>query len=260
MTREEFIKEVTTGLVTPPQYFPHNVRMNKGINLGFDDIIERGTSPLDAHQFKALSEEKDVLVLDTRAGQLFTEDGFVPGSWWIGINGAFAPWVGALVTNIEQKIILICDEDSKVHEVVTRLSRVGYDNTLGYLAGGFNSWKIAGFPVDTINSVSAAGFATKYKAGEVEAPIDVRKESEYLSEHVIGLENFPLDFINSNLNKLDKSKDYFVHCAGGYRSLIAVSIMKANGFQKVTDIRGGFKDIKETDLALTEYVCPSTLL
>lgn len=260
MTKEEFIKEVTTGLATPPQYFPENVRMNKGINLSIDEILERGTTPLDAKDFKALSEQKDVMILDTRSKTAYAEEGTIPGAWWIGIEGSFAPWVGALITNIEQKILLICDEDGRAKEVVTRLSRVGYDNSIGYLAGGLNAWKVAGFEIDKVNSISAAGFAKKFKAGEVEAPLDARKNSEYLSEHVIGVENFPLDHINTNIATLDKDKDYFVHCASGYRSLVMSSIMKANGVKNVTDIRGGFKDLKETDLELTAYVCPSTLL
>lgn len=260
MTREEFIKEVTTGLVAPPQYFPNNVKMNKGINTSIDDILAKGTTPLDAQSFKDLADKEDVLVLDTRSKDAYTAEGTIPGAWWIGINGSFAPWVGALITNINQKIIFICDEDIQANEVVTRLSRVGYDNTLGYLAGGLNSWKVAGFKLDTIQSISAIGFAKKFKAGEVEAPLDVRKESEYFSEHVIGLENFPLDYINKNVSKLDKNKDYFVHCAGGYRSLIATSILKANGIKHVTDIRGGFAEIKETDVEVSAYVCPSTML
>ncbi|MFT4646584.1 MAG: hydroxyacylglutathione hydrolase [Planctomycetota bacterium] len=259
MTKEEFIKEVTDGLVAPPQYFPNNVRMNKGINTSIDDILARGTTPYDANDFKALADKEDVLVLDTRSKDSYRAEGTIPGAWWIGINGSFAPWVGALITNINQKIIFICDEDIQANEVVTRLSRVGYDNTLGYLAGGLNSWKTAGYDLDKINSVSAAKFATKYNAGEIEAPLDVRKESEFYSEHVIGLENFPLGFINKNISTLEKNKDYYVHCAGGYRSLIATSIMKANGVKNVTDIRGGFDDIKNTNVEFSAYVCPSTM-
>ena len=259
MTKEEFITEVTTGLVSPPQYFPNNVRMNKGINTSIDDVLARGTTPFDAESFKKMAAEKDVLVLDTRAKLAYTEEGTIPGAWWIGLNGSFAPWVGALITSINQKILFICDEDEKASEVITRLSRVGYDNTVGYLSGGINAWKIAGFTLDKIASVSAAGFAKKYKAGEVEAPLDVRKEAEYYAEHLIGLTNFPLDFINKNISQLDKNKDYYIHCAGGYRSLIASSIMKANGIENVTNINGGFEDLKETNLQISEYVCPSTM-
>lgn len=259
MTREEFIKEVTTGLVAPPQYFPNNVRMNKGINTSIDEILAKGTTPLNAHDFKALSEQKDVMILDTRAKESFTAEGTIPGAWWIGIDGGFAPWVGALITNIDQKIIFIADEDTRANEIVTRLSRVGYDNTLGFLAGGFNAWKKAGFEVEKINSVSATAFASLFVNGKIENAIDVRKASEHLSEHVLGVENFPLDHINSNISKLDKNKAYHVHCAGGYRSLIAISILKANGFKNLTDIRGGFVDIAATSVKRSEFVCPTTL-
>jgi len=260
MTKEAFIKEVTTGLKQPPQYFPNNVRMNKSINTSIDTILHKGTTPLDAPTFKEMSEQKDVLVIDTRSKEAYTEEGTVPGAWYIGIDGNFAPWVGALVKDINQKIIFIADDELRVNEVVTRFSRVGYDNTLGYLAGGIIAWKEAGFEVDKINSETAFGFAEKLKKGKIEKALDVRKETEYLSEHVVGIENFPLDFINQNFAEIDDSKAYHLHCASGYRSLIAASIFQANGVKKVTDIRGGFNDLKETDLKFTEYVCPTTLL
>ncbi len=259
MTKEEFITEVITGLKTPPQYFPNNARMNKSINTSIDSILEKGMTALDAATFKEMSEQKDVLVIDTRSKEAYTEEGTVPGAWFIGIDGSFAPWVGALVTNIQQKIIFIADNDSRVQEVVTRFSRVGYDNTVGYLKGGMDAWKAAGNAVDKISSMSAQEFTTALAAGKMEKPIDVRKESEYLSEHVKGVENFPLDDINANFAQIDVNKAYFVHCASGYRSLIAASIFKANGVVNVTDVRGGFKDLKETNAPLTEYVCPTTL-
>ncbi len=259
MTKEEFIKEVTTGLKPPPQYFPNNVRMNKGINTSIDEILQRGTTPIDAASFKELSERDDILVIDTRTKDEYAEEGTVPGAWYIGVNGNFAPWVGSLITNINQKIIFIA-EGGREHEVVTRFSRVGYDNTLGFLRGGIHAWLAAGFKVDKIGSVSANEFANKLKGGSIEVALDVRKESEYLSEHVVGVENFPLDFIHSNSAEIKPEKEYFLHCASGYRSLIAASILQANGVKKVTDVRGGFKDIKDTGVKLTEYVCPTTLL
>ncbi len=260
MTKEEFIKEVTTGLKTPPQYFPNNVRMNKSINTSIDTVLSKGTTALDPATFKEMSEQKDVLVIDTRSKEAYTEEGTVPGAWFIGINGSFAPWVGALVTDINQKIIFITDEDTRATEVVTRFSRVGYDNTLGYLTGGIKNWKAQGFEVDKIGSMSAVEFVKELKAGTLEKPLDVRKDTEYISEHVVGLENFPLDGINTNFAAIDTSKSYYLHCASGYRSLIAASIFKANGVDNVTDVRGGFKAIKELDVPLTAYVCPSTLL
>jgi len=258
MTKEEFIKEVTTGLKPPPQYFPNNVRMNKGINMSIDDILHRGTTPIDAATFKEMSERDDILVIDTRSKEEFAEEGTVPGAWYIGVDGNFAPWVGSLITNINQKIIFIA-EGSREHEVVTRFSRVGYDNTLGFLRGGIHAWLAAGFEVDKIGSISATQFVNKLKEGNI-VSLDVRKESEYLSEHVIGVENFPLDFIHSNFAEIKQDEEYVLHCASGYRSLIAASIFMANGVKKVTDVRGGFKDIKDTGVKLTDYVCPTTLL
>jgi glyoxylase-like metal-dependent hydrolase (beta-lactamase superfamily II)/rhodanese-related sulfurtransferase len=260
MTKEEFIKEVTTGLKTPPQYFPNNVRMNKSINKSIDTVLENGTKALDPATFKEMSEQRDILVIDTRSKETYTEEGTVPGAWYIGIDGSFAPWVGALITNINQKIIFIADNDERVNEVVTRFSRVGYDNTIGYLAGGIHNWITQGYKIDKINSISAAKFAEKLAKGEMEKPVDVRKETEYLSEHVKGVENFPLDNIHDNFAEIDINAAYFLHCASGYRSLIASSIFMANGVKNVTDVRGGFKDLKETNAPLTEYVCPTTLL
>ncbi len=260
MTKEEFVNEVTTGLKPPPQYFPNNVRMNKTINTSIDEIIHKGSTPIDAATFKEMSEQKDVLVIDTRSKESFTDEGTVPGAWYIGLDGTFAPWVGALVKNINQKIIVIAEDETRVNEIAIRFSRVGYDNTLGYLFGGITSWKDHGYSVDKIGSISAHEFVEKLRAGSMEKPLDVRKESEYLSEHVVGVENFPLDFINSNFSEIDIEKEYFLQCATGYRSLVAASIFMANGVEKVTDIRGGMTDIKESEAPLTDYVCPTTLL
>jgi len=259
MTKEEFIEEVTTGLKPPPQYFGNNVRMNKGVNIGIDEILLKGTTPIDADSFKEMSEHNDILVIDTRTKEIYTNEGTVPGAWYIGLGGSFAPWVGALISNINQKIIFIAEE-GREQEVVTRFSRVGYDNILGYLRGGIHSWKAAGHKVDQIGSMSATQFANSLKEGSMGVALDVRKESEYLSEHVVGVENFPLDFIHTNFAEINADKEYFLHCASGYRSLIAASIFQANGVKKVTDVRGGFKDIKDTGVKLTDYVCPTTLL
>ncbi len=258
MTKEEFIVEVTTGLKPPPQYFPNNVKMNKAINTNIDEVLSKGTVALDVATFKEMSEQKDVLVVDTRSKEAYTEQGTVPGAWFIGIDGSFAPWVGALITNIQQKIIFIADED-RVQEVATRFSRVGYDNTAGYLKGGMDAWKAAGNDASKINSMSAQEFADVLSAGKMEKPTDVRTETQYLSEHIKGVENFPLDDIHANFAEIDINKAYYLHCASGYRSLIAASIFKANGVENVTDVRGGFTDLKETNAPLTDYVCPTTL-
>ena len=259
MTKEEFIVEVTTGLETPPQYFPNNVKMNKGINISFDKVLHQGTTPITAASFKEMSKQKDILVIDTRSKEEYSEKGTVPGAWYIGIDGGFAPWVGALITNIDQKIIFIAEE-GREHEVVTRFSRVGYDTTMGYLRGGIHAWLAAGFEVDKIGSMSATEFANKLKEGTMEVPLDVRKESEYLSEHVVGVQNFPLDFIYPNFSEITPDKEYFIHCKSGYRSLIAASIFQAKGVKNVTNVRGGFINIQKTEAPLTDYVCPTTLL
>ncbi len=260
MTKEEFIKEVTTGLKPPPQYFPNNVRMNKTINTSIDEVLHKGTTPLDPDTFKELSERDDVLVVDTRTKENYTEQGTVPGAWFIGINGSFAPWVGSLIRDINQKIIFITDEELRVNEIVTRFSRVGYDNTLGYLNGGIEDWLAHGYEVDKIGSISAHTFTEKLKEGTLPNPLDVRRQSEYDSEHVVGVENFPLDFIHQDFAQINPDKEYVLHCASGYRSLVAASIFQANGVKNVTDVRGGFKDIKETEAPMTEYECPTTLL
>lgn len=260
MSREEFIEEVITGLKPPPQYFPNNVRMNKSINTNIDKVLHRGTTPLDPSTFKELSDRKDVLVIDTRSKEAYSSGGTIPGAWYIGIDGSFAPWVGALVSDINQKIIFITDDNLRVHEIVTRFSRVGYDNTLGYLKGGLASWESQGYKLDSIESISATKFVEMLAEEKIENAVDVRKESEYFSEHVVGVDNFPLDDIHSNFGKINPEKNYFLHCKSGYRSLIAASIFKANGVKKVTNIEGGFKEIVKTQIPLSEYVCPTTLL
>lgn len=260
MTKDEFIKEVTTGLMAPPQYFPNNVRMNKSINTSIDIILHKGTTPIDAITFKEMSDEKDILVIDTRSLETFTSEGTVPGAWFIGLDGGFAPWVGTLIKEINQKIIFIAEDDSRVNEIALRFSRVGYDHTLGFLDGGLASWKDHGFEVDKIDFISADEFAKKLNEGSIEKALDVRKESEYLSEHVVGIENFPLDLIHKNFHEIDPDKEYILHCQGGYRSLIAASIFKANGVKNVIDVTGGFNRIKKTNVSLTEYICPTTLV
>lgn len=259
MTKEEFIKEITTGLGLPPQYFPANVKMNKSINTNFDSILHKGTTPIDPETFKELSNQKDILVIDTRPISKVVSEGTVPGAWFIGIDGGFAPWVGSLIKDIQQKIIFIANDESRVQEIVTRFSRVGYDNTQGFLLGGMENWKSHHFDVEELPSISAEEFANKFKKGEANITLDVRKESEYLSEHIDGVENFPLDFIHQNFSAIDPQKTYYLHCAGGYRSLIAASIFKANGIKNVIDIQGGFASIKKTNVTLTDYVCPTTL-
>jgi hydroxyacylglutathione hydrolase len=258
MTREEFIKEVTDGLVNPPQYFPKNVSMNK---FGYEDIekvMEKGTVALNTKMFKEVVNAEGALILDTRDPQTF-KDGYIPNSINIGINGGFAPWVGTLIVDSKQPIVLITEE-GKEKEVVTRLSRVGYDNTLGFLARGIEAWTESGGELNKIESISTKEFGERLNKSIT--VLDARKEGEYFSERLENenVKNFPLDFINENMNELDKNETYHIHCAGGYRSMIMSSILKSRGFKNVIDIAGGFKAIKEEGLAVTQYACPSTML
>lgn len=258
MSKDEFIKAVTKDLVAPPAYFPLNVMMNIHGYESIDKVLEKGQHAFDPNAFETAANETGALVLDTRDPQTFAK-GFVPNSINIGIDGSFAPWVGTLIPDIKQQILLITDE-GREEEVITRLARVGYDNTIGYLKGGFEAWKNAGKETDSIRSISADELADTMQKDNIEI-VDVRKKSEYDSEHILEAENAPLDFINDSMAQLDKNKTYYVHCAGGYRSMIFNSVLRARGFDNLVDIKGGFKAIKESGkFKLSEFVCPTTQL
>ncbi len=257
MSKEEFIKEVTDGLLPPPQYFAQNVAMNKSAQThGVDKILERGKVALDVETFEAMANHEGALVLDTRKPQEFAS-GFIPNSIFIGVDGSFAPWVGALIPDLQQPIVFIAEE-GREEEVVTRLSRVGYDNTLGYLEGGIEAWRKAGKEVDTITSVKAEVLKEKLEEGSANV-LDVRKPGEYEAEHIEKAKNTPLDFINNEMHRIEKDTEYYIHCAGGYRSMIFSSILKSRGYDKIIDVQGGVKAIREVGIPLTDYVCPSTL-
>jgi hydroxyacylglutathione hydrolase len=249
MSKEEFVKEVTEGLVDPPQYFPKNAVMNKMGYDSVDDVMERGLVARDVEEFISVAESTGALILDTRPNTVFPK-AFIPNSIFIGIDDNFAMWVGALITDLKQPILFIA-EPGREEEVVTRLARVGYDYALGYLKGGFDAWINAAKETDTLPEVSAAELEKLYKAGALNV-LDVRKESEFDAEHIVGVQNFPLDFINNNMAEISSDKTYYVHCAGGYRSVIASSILQSRGFN-VVNIQGGFKAIKETGLPMTEF-------
>lgn len=258
MTKEEFIKEVTTGLVAPPAYFPLNVMMNIQGYESIDKVLERGQHALSPAAFEAAANETGALILDTRDPQIFAK-GFIPNAINIGIDGQFAPWVGAMIPDIKQEILLVTEE-GREEEVITRLARVGYDYTIGYLKGGFNAWKNAGKEVDSITSVSADELAAITQKENINI-IDVRKKSEYQSEHLVDAENAPLDFINESMAQIDRNKTYYIHCAGGYRSMIFNSILRARGYDNLIDVKGGFKALKDSGkFKVSDYVCPSTLL
>jgi glyoxylase-like metal-dependent hydrolase (beta-lactamase superfamily II)/rhodanese-related sulfurtransferase len=242
LTKEEFIKEVLTGLTPPPSYFPMNVQLNKEGYDSIDQVLKRGKHALSPDEFETAANETGALVLDTRDAQLFAK-GFVPGSINIGIDGNFAPWVGAMIPDIRQPILIV-DEPGREQEVITRLARVGYDHTIGFLKGGFEAWKRAGKEVDTIPSVTAEELALQMKKGKVNV-LDVRKENEFKSGHIEQAENLPLDFINENMARIDTNNTYYAYCAGGYRSMIFASIMKARGYHNIIDIKDGFTAIKK---------------
>ena len=259
MSKEEFVKEVLTGLTPPPAYFPQNVMMNIEGYDSIDEVLERGVKPLTPAEFEAAANETGALILDTRDAQTFSK-GFIPNSINIGIDGSFAVWVGAMIPDLKQEILVVAEE-GREEEVITRLARVGYDYSIGYLKGGFDSWKNSGNEVDSITSITADELA-KIQEGDSSINIlDVRKNSEFLSEHVVDAENAPLDYINDSMLKVDKDKTYYVHCAGGYRSMVFNSILRARGYDNLIDVAGGFKSIKESGkFKVSDYVCPTTLL
>ncbi len=254
MTKEEFIKEVTDGLLPPPSYFPMNVKLNKEGYENIEDIISDAIA-YDAETFELVANKIDTVILDVRHQDDYSK-GHIPQSIFIGIDGDFAPWVGALIPDIKQPILLVTPV-GREEESITRLARVGYDNTLGYLKGGFDTWKNAGKEYDTVNWVTANSLE---ELMEENVPVfDVRKEGEFTAEHVEGAHSTPLDFINEHIAEFPKEDEFYVHCAGGYRSVIAASILKARGYHNIINVLGGFASIKKTAIKTTNFVCPSTL-
>ena len=259
MTKEEFVDKVLDGLMPPPAYFPENVLMNIKGYESIDKILDQGTKALSPDAFEAAANETGALLIDTRDAQTFA-NGFIPNAINIGIDGSFAPWAGALIPDIKQNILIIADE-GREEEIVTRLARVGYDHTIGYLKGGFDAWQKAGKEVDTITSISADELANQLAQNPDIHILDVRKKSEHFSEHIIGAENIASDYINENIAEIDANKTYYVHCAGGYRSMIFASILKARGYDQLIDVKGGFTAIKASGkFNISDYVCPTTML
>lgn len=256
MTKEEFVKEVTTGLAPPPSYFPKNVMMNRDGYESINTVLDRGLQALSPEAFDAAANETGALVLDTRNPNVFVQ-GFIPNSISIGIDGGFAPWVGTLIPDITQPILIVADK-GREKEVVTRLARVGYDNSIGFLEGGFESWKNASKEIDRIESIQPETMAERMKSAELNI-VDVRKPSEFEAEHVDKAANRPLDLISIQMSEYDKNEVSYVYCAGGYRSVIACSILKARGYENLVNVECGFPGIKQTGVDCKEYVCPSTL-
>ena len=255
MTEAEFITEVTDGLLPPPQYFPLNVQLNKEGYEDFEEVLKRGTQEFSAEQFEEQAKNTNAIILDVRNQADFAK-GHIPGSIFIGIDGGFAPWVGALIGDVKQPLLLVTPE-GREQETITRLSRVGFDQTLGTLKGGFVTWKNSDKEIDSIHSITAEEF--KKNSTDSSPIFDVRKPGEYTSEHLPKAKNTSLDFINEYLSEFPEQENFYIHCAGGYRSMIAASILKSRGIHNLIDVKGGFGAIKETGMEITDYICPSTL-
>lgn len=255
--KESFIREVLDGLTAPPKYFGMNVAMNKGGYDSIDDVMDKGLNPISVEDFESFAEETGALILDTRGAAEFHK-GFIPNSINIGLKGDFAPWVGSLIVDVKHPLLLVSDEGTE-EEVITRLSRVGFDHVLGYLKGGFESWKNSGKETDEVNRISLSEFAEKLN--ENSKIIDVRKLTEYSAEHIDNAFNKPLDTISDWVSTIDDSEHFFLHCAGGYRSMIAASILNSHGIRNFTEIEGGFNAIKKTEkFPISDFVCQSKTL
>jgi hydroxyacylglutathione hydrolase len=261
LSESDFVNQVTKGLTKPPQYFPKNVLLNKNGIPSIEEVIEQSHQALSPQEFSSLAESQKALILDVRPPQEFGIS-FVPQSINIGLNGQFASWVGTLITHLNQPILLVTHPEDE-NETITRLARIGYDNVIGFLEDGFGAWQNSGRESDKIHSISAKEFNKKFQKSELKV-LDVRADNEYLSEHLLNkdessVEQFSLDKIDIQMNKLQENKDYYIHCAGGYRSMIASSILKSRGYSKVININGGFKAIQEEKMTTSPFVCPSTL-
>lgn len=253
-SKESFIAAVLDGLTAPPKYFGMNVAMNKKGYTSFDEVLAKGKTALSVDEFETAAEETGALILDTRNAAEFHK-GFIPQSINIGLKGDFAPWVGSMIVDVQQPILLVCD-DCTEEETITRLSRVGFDNVLGYLKGGFESWKNSGKEIDTVHRISPEEFAEKFN--ENSKVIDVRKEGEYAAEHVNDAYSKPLAYINDWVGNINPDEHFFLHCAGGYRSMIAASILQARGYRNFSEVEGGFNGIKKTEkVPTTDFVCQS---
>lgn len=255
--KQAFVAAVTDGLLPPPAYFGMNVAMNKTGYNSFDEVMKNAMQPLSPRAFEEIAENTEALILDTRNDKDFAM-GYIPQSINIGLNGDFAPWVGAMIVDVQQPILLVTNEGDE-EQAATRLSRVGFDHVLGYLQGGFTAWKNEGKEIDSVQRITAEEFEKTAKIGESNV-IDIRKETEYLAEHIEDAYNKPLSIINDWMRDLDTHQHFFIHCAGGYRSMIAASILQARGIRNFTEVAGGFNAISKTNVPKTDFVCQSKLL
>ena len=258
MTKVEFIKEVTDGLMPPPQYFSLNAQLNKNGYGSIDAVMKKGSKALSPRAFESAANETEALILDVRSKEEFVK-GFIPNSIFIGLDGSFAPWVGALITDMNQTILIVAPT-RRNKETVKRIARVGYDNSIGYLKGGIEAWKKAGKEIDTIQTIGTDKFEHTYTKDKSIKILDVRKPSEWEGEHVEGSQNFALDFINKHMSEVNKGTLYYMHCRSGYRSTVAASILKARGFENLVNVQASFDDIAASEIPTTAFVCPSTLV
>ncbi|SFR66294.1 MULTISPECIES: MBL fold metallo-hydrolase [Maribacter] len=258
MSKEDFIDAILTGLTPPPGYFPQNVMLNIQGYESIDEVVKKGTKPLKVDEFESLLKEESAIVIDTREAQVFAKE-YIPDSYNIGIDGSFANWVGTTIVDVKKPILIVA-EKGREEEVVTRLARIGFDNTLGYLKGGINAWKKAGKKIETIPTIEVKALAHKMIDADLNI-LDVRRASEYNSEHIEGAINAPLDYLNDSMTKINKNKTYYVHCRSGYRSMVFVSILKSLGYTNLIDVKGGLKAIKELGkFKLSDYHEPTTML
>jgi len=256
MTKAEFIKELTDGLLPPPPYFPLNVQLNREGYKSIEEVLESGSIELSPVEFSLIAKDSGALILDVRKPEEFAS-GHIPGSIFVGLDGSFAPWVGELIVDVQQEILLVAPE-GREKEAVTRLARVGFDHTLGYLSGSIEAWTKADMPIETIESITAATLVKDHSKTN-NTIFDVRKVSEHSSHNVHDSVNIPLSALNENMSRFPIDGSFYVHCAGGYRSMIACSILKARGIKKSVNVKGGFKAIATTDIPMSEFVCPSTM-
>ncbi len=256
MTKDEFIKEVTDGLLPPPQYFAKNAKLNKTGYESIDKVMKRGAVALNPREFEAVANETDALILDVRSKEDFAK-GFIPNSIFIGLDSSFAPWVGALVPDLQQEILIVAPK-GREEETVMRLARVGYDNSIGYLKDGFMAWKKEGREVDTIETIDVSAFEEAYQNNKDISILDVRKPGEWSSEHIQSAQHFALDFINKNMAEISRDKEYYMHCRSGYRSTVAASILKARGFEKLINVLGTFDEVAASSIPTSAAVCPKT--
>ena len=256
MTREEFIREVTDGLMPPPQYFAKNARINKSGYESIDTVMERGAVGLSVEEFENRANEQHALILDVRGKEDFVR-GFIPNSIFIGLDSSFAPWVGALIPDLMQPILIVAPE-GRGEETVMRLARVGYDNAIGYLHGGFPAWQASGGEVDSIETIDVDTFAGIYQEQPDINILDVRKPGEWSGEHIETARHFALDYINDNMEMVNPGTNYYLHCRSGYRSTIAASILKSRGFENIVNVQGMYDDIAASGIPTTDFTCPTT--